>query len=566
MRPLAALAHLLALTIVASAACFDGANGLTDVERLPGDAAVWWDTDQDGVPVADDDPTANPGGPREEVCDGLDNDLDGAIDEDTTGPCRSPSGQTRVSECVGGRLLCFDCEPGDERSRACGCGAQTRDVCNNAGRWVEGVCDDCELLTYDGCGVNRICDPGDERWRRCDLCPEGQDCGTTCLGALYRCDESCSWQQIQPCGVRPPMCDRDSVRVEECGKCGQREVTCDGCFWQEAQCDNQGACFPGEEHDVPCFAGACAVGLVATVRCDGQCDWVSPTSCQGCVVGESGTFEEMCAAGAPECGKRVVQYACNAQSLIASCQDEPLVRGRSDQVVVFDECAGVIAPDTCTPNEVSSTFTSCGPNTCGMGITTTRSCLANGCGWGSSSASGACPVCSVGETSTSACTPAGGGCGTQTRTCTSACEWGAPGECTPNPPTCMPGETSTVACTVPDACGSAGTQTYVCAGGCGMVPSGSCTPTGNGGPSCQAGAREERPCSAQCGLAGTATWQCGGCGWSQIGSCVATQSATCTPGQVEDMGPCPLCPTVNRTRSCTGACTWAAPSSCPVCL
>lgn len=547
-------------------ACAEGRNELNDVQRLQGDDPVWWDTpDGEPIPGTDDDAIIDPEGPRDEICDGLDNDLDGETDEGTTGPCRSLSGATRTSQCVAGKLLCFDCTPGETRMRTCGCGVSTRDVCNNAGRWVDGVCDDCELLTYDACGVNRICDPGEQRWRRCDTCPQGQDCGTTCLGALFRCDDNCAWREVQPCGVRPPMCDRDSVRVEECGKCSMREVVCDGCFELEMQCDNQGACFPGEEHEVPCFSGACAVGLVGKVRCDSQCDWIASESCEGCVVGESGSFQENCAGGTPECGVRVVQYDCNASVSLQSCQDEPLIKGRSEQVVVQDECAGVIAPGTCTPNMVYTTTTSCGANACGHVITTTKTCMANGCGYSGSSTSGSCPTCRVGETRSSPCTPTGGGCGTQVTTCTSACEWGAAGACVPNAPTCSPGQTTTVGCTADDACGSAGTQTYVCDGGCGMVPSGSCTPTG-GGPSCPAGAREERPCTAGCGLAGTETWQCGGCGWQQIGSCTATQSATCTPGDVEDMGPCPLCPTVNRTRSCTGSCTWGAPSSCPVCL
>jgi hypothetical protein len=84
----------------------------------------------------------------------------------------------------------------------------------------------------------------------------------------------------------------------------------------------------------------------------------------------------------------------------------------------------------CAPGQMGSDMQACGP--CNRGSQTrTRTCAANGCGWGPWSAWSACSVvtaeCMPGQSGTEnqACGPCNTGTQSRTRTCTNACTWGA---------------------------------------------------------------------------------------------------------------------------------------------
>ncbi|HSI03774.1 MAG TPA: hypothetical protein VLC93_04835, partial [Myxococcota bacterium] len=147
-----------------------GQAEIADVQLLAGgDGTAWWEGDGTGqVSPGNEKPND---GPSAEVCDGLDNDLDGTADEDLGGePCTGASGAVGVWTCTAGEMVCFECTPGEVNDRGCGCGEDTADACNDSGRWIAGVCNGCKDLDEAGCGVDAACKPGEERIQRCDLC------------------------------------------------------------------------------------------------------------------------------------------------------------------------------------------------------------------------------------------------------------------------------------------------------------------------------------------------------------------------------------------------------------
>ncbi len=518
VRKLGMAAAFTALVYGAGCAQKTGANAnLVTQDDGDGSGSAWWQGDGVTGPGANGDgPGGADGATGVEVCDGFDNNGNGLVDEGTDGqPCTGADGASGVTHCISGALVCYECTPGTTTSRDCGCSVSTNDVCNESGRLVQGVCDECTKLTTESCGVDADCKPGDTRVQRCDTCPPGQDCGSSCIGATYSCTEDCKWEQTSSCTVLAPVCDRDHTAVEKCGNCGRRDVTCDGCFFVESVCHDQGACTPGDQHTMPCFDKGCSAGFVATTSCNDQCSWEPATSCDGCVPGTTTTDHTLCVANHAECGEKVTQTKCVGQTPVTSCQQQPLIEGVSQTTTITDECANVQAPDFCTPDAITTEQISCGNNKCGATFTRTHTCLSNGCGEVDVDGGG-CPACAQGDTQSQQCTTGGGDCGSQSRTCGNGCGWGAWSTCT----------------ALADAC--------------------------------QNGATEQRQCTAACNLTGTSTWQCNGCGWTQITECQSAQ-AQCNPGDTKDLGPCPHCHTTEQTQTCDAStCSWVT-STCPVC-
>lgn len=493
----------------------------------------------------------------EEVCDGFDNDGDGEIDE---GLDRAPCGSGGTSRCVGGRETCNECTPGEVRESQCPCGIERTDACNDSGRWVEGSCGGCDD-TPVSCLERGACVPGTTRIRRCDSCT-GPDCGATCVGAEFECNEECEWEQTSACEAMNPTCDRDITLFEPCGRCGNERLECDGCFWNSDGCSDQGACVPGDTRATACANGdICGDGLAGEESCSDSCEWVRPDTCDGCIIGESRIDREPCEDSAPDCGDRVVQVECVEASTSIACDGSTIRTGVWMETVISDcsqieclpgetrgancrtgadECgsyqqgctnscgwsdagAGVaqngectIRPDACTPGATqNSRVRSCGANRCGATYTTEEVCRQNGCGFFNSSTS--CPACEAGDTDTRNCTTPDGRCGTRSRTCsTSTCEWGGFGACVPSDDSCVEGTTRT------------------------------------------------ESCSAQCGENGRRTLRCNGCGWDVVGECEPVDPGVCDPGEVVDLGVCPLCPTQRRERRCSSSCDWVE-TSCGVC-
>ncbi|HEY0976052.1 MAG TPA: putative metal-binding motif-containing protein [Flavobacteriales bacterium] len=140
------------------------------------------DADNDGVPAGSDcdDNDASVGSPAVETCNGIDDDCDGAVDEN--GVCDCPDNDADgFTTCAG------DC---DDSNLAVGPGAV--EICN-------GIDDDCDGIVDESCPLGQACD-GDDA----DLCPDGiVVCGFDggCL-----CDESTP-AHVEVCNGEDDDCD-----------------------------------------------------------------------------------------------------------------------------------------------------------------------------------------------------------------------------------------------------------------------------------------------------------------------------------------------------------------------
>lgn len=457
----------------------------------------------------------------QEVCDGFDNDADGEIDEGINGTeCALPSDAgVGTQRCESGRLQCVTCTPGETRTGSCGCNQTRNDICESDGTWRLGTCDGC-TAPKTHC---EACIPGEKIVRRCDGCPEGVDCGATCVGSVWECSKECEWKQIESCKPMTPTCSGDMAVIESCGTCGKRRKTCDGCFWNGDLCMDQGECKPGETRQTACYEKGCAEGLYTMQSCTAQCQWTKPSTCMGCKPGVTTQVND-CVRGAPQCGQSKVEITCElrsslpicggAQSLpvgqvtnyktVQQCRPGMCTPGQSypqqcttasgatgtQKVSCGSDCTwappsectpgGSTCPtgSSCTPAEKTTAEKSCGNNTCGKTYTETKTCMASGCGFSvQTTQATSCPECAVGQTKQIYCKTSAGQCGTVTVKCDSTCNWGSEpasgatlAECQPSPGSCVPGaeKTDYVSCGG-DTCGRTYPRKYKCMStGCGF--------------------------------------------------------------------------------------------------
>jgi MYXO-CTERM domain-containing protein len=369
-------------------------------------------------------------GPREEVCNNLDDDCNGVIDDglDVGAPCGTSRG-----ECVPGRLACVegavvcDCPPTYVRAtRTVGGVVEELCVPNPPGTLAE-VCnaldDDCdgsideELALGEVCGdAEGACVPGMEQCIEGRLVcvgevpagPEACDCDDNdCDGAVDENPETLcpSGTRCIDCACAVPCAD------SEFGRCPAGRIPVDGpegCFCVAPRCnpatcagqtitvDDAVVCAPGSadvgacvcranECTFQCDGVTCADPLVCNPR-DGRCvenncrglgcpagqlcdvvalecvpDLCEDASCAPTQACRNGECEASCATVDCDTGEVCRGGECGPDRCASVRCDAGQICNPADGTCVEDRCVGVTCPSGAVCNPVEGT---CEPDPC----------------------------------------------------------------------------------------------------------------------------------------------------------------------------------------------------------
>jgi hypothetical protein len=260
--------------------------------------------------------------PEDAVCDGLDEDCDGQTDEDVGegGPCETGT----AGVCAAGLRVClsgaWECVPQAEPSA---------ETCNDLDDDCDGETDESPedgLLCATG-GVGE-CAAGRRRCADADMTcvPEARPAEETCDGRDDNCDGTIDEGLRNRCGA----CGADLGEL-----CDGLDQDCDGRVDEDATC-------PGEAR---CLYGACAPACV-NFECPDALLCVDGFCIPDC--GPAGCLEPTSPYGAP-CGAVACSegFFCRAGACVESCARRSCALYESclDGQCVPDACGGVVCPD-----------------------------------------------------------------------------------------------------------------------------------------------------------------------------------------------------------------------------
>lgn len=312
-------------------------DGINDLWSGSFELFICDDADGDGfcAKSGDCDDTNNlvhPG--MDEVCDGLDNDCDGAIDEGISGmgeqlnqPCNDWKGSvcagTWVCNPGGSLLVCKSASGINQGDREEVCGNLLDDDC-------DGTVDEQYELVNDtqvkACTDDDIyCIEG--RKRECGECRDGV---STCINGQWSpCDgagkpgvETCNREDDDCDGVIDNVFGKSSVKETQCGCYDNANPIMEICNSIDDDCDGKiddgvtSCCTPGNKRDCGTNAGACEYGIQ-------ECEGGSWGECRGAVDPKN----EVCCDG--------LDNDCNGY-VDEGCSDDACdIRTETDQMSVW---------------------------------------------------------------------------------------------------------------------------------------------------------------------------------------------------------------------------------------
>ncbi len=314
----------------------------------------------------DNDPTNDWSGctapqPSAEVCDGVDNDCNGAVDDAAGGgklpgegdPCDHPSGNTckkGLTQCVGGTITCVgasqgfaeicdckdnDCDgqidegslcPGDTKCVACGCripcsggefGCPSGYACSS-GYCIPDQCIGVSCKPNERCVDGQCVDPcAGVSCGADEVCQNGVCIGDNCYGKGCPAGEVCLKNACQP-----DPCAKVTCAAGEYCSSGTCKKSCGPALCGEGARCRDGVCEPD-----PCAGVSCASGI----RCvEGKCD----TDCTSKYCGTGRVCEKGACVDDPcvsvTCfgvGERCEEGQCISPSTFAGKRVELLAAG-----------------------------------------------------------------------------------------------------------------------------------------------------------------------------------------------------------------------------------------------